>query len=635
MSMAEPIATIVTRLFAPPTTTRSRAVSGMERLGALTHLMASAEHLARPQFRAVGGLNNWEHARGSAAFRSARGRAVLDRAADRRATTVLHAARVAAATSLLLPMGGRQLRLAADLTLAGSSLLLHPRHHYGTDGSDQVSFLVQTASALARSSTSPRVVDAALWGVGLQGAMSYAVSGWAKLAGPSWRRGVALEGVTRTMTYGDEWTWRLTRRYPLVAKAVGASVLALECAAPLAYVAGGRLARGYSLGTAAMHLGIARTMALGRFVPAFLAMHPPLLYTARPRVATLGDADGPRHDVVPRLAALAAAGVVATGVRNHRRNRRRVLGGRGDEQTFVTSDGTRLSYRRAGVRGASGPVVVFENALLATSEHWEWIVDALGNDTEVVTYNRAGYGPSSCSDGAAATLTSLVDHATELVAHLRDDDRPVVLVGHSLGGYLAMLTAERCGADAVAGVVLVDSSHPEELARSPRQEAGAETLTQSFPLIARSLSAGCGSLLETPDWVSTLPESARPTALAQYRDARLWHAGRREWAATLAAFRAGAAVPRLDVPVLGLSAEKTVTSDREQEQMHREMVEHGAGGRHEVVPGANHDTIVTAQRHALSVAGHVRDFLGSLAAGRLDPPPTDPNAGDERSAVAS
>ncbi|GAB2470257.1 alpha/beta fold hydrolase [Jatrophihabitans fulvus] len=615
----------VSRLLAPPALDRATALTRMERVCALTHVMASAEHLARPQFRRPGGLNNWRISRDSSAFRSPAARRVLEVIGDERTTTAVHAARLAAAAAVLLP-GGRRRRLVADTALAASSLLLHPRHHYGTDGSDQVSFLVQAAAALARSGRSPALTDACLWAVGIQGTMSYAVSGWAKLAGPSWRQGRALEGVARTMTYGDEWTWRLTHRFPLAARAVGASVLALECAAPVVYLGRGRLVKTYTLGVTAMHVGIARTMALGRFVPSFLSMHPAMAYTARRRGSTAADAGGPRDDTVPRLFGLAVMAVAAQAVVQRRRNRRATLVGHGDEAELRTSDGNRLRYRRTGAVGAPGPVYVFENALLATPEHWGWVAEELGAQAEIVTYHRAGYGGSTADAGTALVLGDLVAHAVELVDAVADG-RPVVLVGHSLGGYLAMRAAAVARSD-VAAVVLVDSSHPEELERSPRQSAGADTLSQTFPLIARSLDLGAGSLLAVPDWVRSLPQDGQAAALAQYRDSRMWRAGRREWAATLRDFRGGASLPRLSVPILGVSAAKTVQAEQVQRELHEEMVGQGAAGsRFEVIARANHDSILTDRAHAGTLVRLVRDFVASL-------PDTTPSTGSADPAVS-
>lgn len=51
-----------------------------------------------------------------------------------------------------------------------------------------------------------------------------------------------------------------------------------------------------------------------------------------------------------------------------------------------------------------------------------------------------------------------------------DTEGPYVLVGHSYGGLYTQMYAARYS-DEVAGVALVDSSHPEQFTRSPEGRA--------------------------------------------------------------------------------------------------------------------------------------------------------------------
>lgn len=595
-------------LFSPPTTTREQALTRMEVTSALTHLVSSLEHLFRPGERRAGGMNNWAITRDTSALKSPAARRVVDLVSRPDITTGVHCLRIGSALALMSPIRSRRLRMGADLTLSATSLLLHPRHHYGTDGSDQVSFLVQSIAALGRAAGSrSRVVDAALWTVGIQSSMSYAVSGWAKLVGPTWRQGRALEGITRTLTYGDRRTWELTRRHPRLARVLGAGVLFLECSFPLAYLGKGRLARPYIAATAGMHLSIARIMALGRFVPAFTSMHPAVLYTARERSTSGAPGTPTRSDTVAQMSAVASVGLLTAAAVARRTISKRARAGRGDEQWLRMADGNTLAYRRWGNEEPTTPLYVFEAGLLSTSEHWEWMADELATTGSVLTYQRAGYGRSSALPGTAMLLDDLVDHAVELVDALAGN-RPVVMVGHSLGGYLALRTAARADAD-VRALVLVDSSHPDELRRSERQAQGSEHLTSAFPLMATSLEFGLGMLLEVPDWVNALPEPARPTALAQYRDPRHWRAARREWLATLRDFESEPTLPRLRIPVLALSAEHTLGQDPVQGEMHEEMVELGPDGHHEIVAGADHDSIVSNERQARGVGRFIAGFV--------------------------
>ncbi len=599
----------------PPTMSRSRALALMERTSAVTSLIISSEHLCRPAARRPGGLNDWAITRDNLRGASRGTRRLLDLVATEPATTALHVAKVAASAVLLSPVRSRRWRATADATVAVSGLLMYPRHHYGTDGSDQVNFLVQSAAAIARAAgVRTRVVDAALWAVAAQATLSYAASGWVKIAGSSWREGSALEGITRTLTYGDADVWRAVRRFPRSARLLGTAVLALECSFPVVYAAGGRPARTY-VGSALMfHLANARIMGLGRFLPAFASMHPAVLYTARRRSTTGGPLDPARSDTLPQLLGVAAGVVAGLGVLTTRAHARTVAAGWGDERTVETAEGNVLAYRVTGLDDPATPLYVLENGMVSTSEHWQWIAETLGRTGTVVTYNRAGYAASGHRRGTATTMADLQRDA-RLVLETVAGDRDVVLVGHSLGGYLALRVAAVTDAR-VRGVVLVDSSHPDELRLSERQAQGQKRLTETFPIVARSLDLGLGMLLKTPDFVHRMPAAVRPGVLAQYRTSRLWHAGRREWAAVRADFDRWPGLPEIRVPVLVLTAEHTVADDAVQAELYQGMVDAAPWGRSQVIRGADHDSILTDARCAATVAAAIGTFVADCTADR-------------------
>lgn len=112
------------------------------------------------------------------------------------------------------------------------------------------------------------------------------------------------------------------------------------------------------------------------------------------------------------------------------------------------------------VAGHDAPAVVFENGLGGRLQWWAKILPVVAQETTVFAYNRAGTGTSTEAstprDGNAIT--------EELRRNLREKGipPPYVLVGHSLGGLYMQLYARRYPED-VAGLVLVDSTHPEQL----------------------------------------------------------------------------------------------------------------------------------------------------------------------------
>ncbi|MBV9767926.1 MAG: hypothetical protein JOZ48_24010, partial [Acidobacteriaceae bacterium] len=197
------IFSVLQKLAAPPVVTREAAVRMAEQLAATQHLISSLEYLASPRDRQRGGLNNWEVSKYNFPVRSPDARRFLDMAASPCGTVGVHCVRMIMAAYLMVPGSAPRRRLVADTVLAGTSMLMYPRHHYGTDGSDQMAFLIQSLTLLARlSDKQARIVDACLWTIALQATMSYALSGYVKLTSPTWRQGRALPGIMRTHTYG-------------------------------------------------------------------------------------------------------------------------------------------------------------------------------------------------------------------------------------------------------------------------------------------------------------------------------------------------------------------------------------------------------------------------------------------------
>src|SRR5687768_1975212 len=118
--------------------------------------------------------------------------------------------------------------------------------------------------------------------------------------------------------------------------------------------------------------------------------------------------------------------------------------------------------------GQGGPAVILESALGNASPHWVWVQREVAKTTRVCAYDRAGMGWSE--RGPEPRDAKQVTGELHTLLKDADTEGPYVLVGHSYGGLYARMYAAQYPNE-VAGVVLVDSSHPEQFTRSPEGRA--------------------------------------------------------------------------------------------------------------------------------------------------------------------
>ena len=118
--------------------------------------------------------------------------------------------------------------------------------------------------------------------------------------------------------------------------------------------------------------------------------------------------------------------------------------------------------------GEGGPTVILEAANLGMSAHWVRVQQQLAQTTRVCAYDRAGMGWSEA--GPEPRDAKQISSELHTLLKSADTEAPYVLVGHSYGGLYTRMYAARYPKH-VAGVVLVESSHPEQFTRSEEGRA--------------------------------------------------------------------------------------------------------------------------------------------------------------------
>jgi pimeloyl-ACP methyl ester carboxylesterase len=138
------------------------------------------------------------------------------------------------------------------------------------------------------------------------------------------------------------------------------------------------------------------------------------------------------------------------------KDRRRFLGlGR----MVDVGQGRRIYLSDMGRRMDSGPTVIFESGIAATSQNWLRVQESVAGFTRAVSYDRGGLGWSSACK-SERTPTNIARELKEILERAGIPG-PYVIVGHSFGGLVVRRFAAMY-ADDVLGVVLVDPMRTEE-----------------------------------------------------------------------------------------------------------------------------------------------------------------------------
>ena len=179
---------------------------------------------------------------------------------------------------------------------------------------------------------------------------------------------------------------------------------------------------------------------------------------------------------------------------------------------MVDVGGCRLHLECVG----DGPTVVLESGLGAEAAlSWVLVRPQVAKFARVCSYDRAGYGWSDASP-RPRTAGVMVEELRSLLT-AAEVPPPYVLVAHSFGGLVSRLYAAT-HPEEIAGLVLVDSAHEDQMERFPQEVVATVDLQKMLKMMSalgRVYSTGIPALfykrlpLQAP-----LPEPAARTARA-------------------------------------------------------------------------------------------------------------------------
>ncbi|MDT9600264.1 alpha/beta hydrolase [Sphingosinicella rhizophila] len=290
---------------------------------------------------------------------------------------------------------------------------------------------------------------------------------------------------------------------------------------------------------------------------------------------------------------------------------------------LVDVGGHKLHIACSGSRQAGRPTVVIDSGAGVTSPAYHWLQEGVSDTTRICSYDRAGIGWSETSDqshdavSAADQLHMLLERSGE--------HGPYIIAAHSIAGLYAHVFAAR-HPDSIAGLVLIDPSHPKQQAAfntrlSPDQEDRADRMTRYLGFLAGTGLTRFYHPLFNMKMVASLPTDVKrqieglshraDSYRSTYQEARAFDQSARE---------AIAAGPLGSIPLMVISAQSIATDgDPMSQQMakfdaikiglHTDLLNLSTQSKHIVVAGAGHITLVLEKSHAAKVVAAIESLV--------------------------
>lgn len=261
--------------------------------------------------------------------------------------------------------------------------------------------------------------------------------------------------------------------------------------------------------------------------------------------------------------------------------------------------------------GAGDPTVILEASNGGMSAHWAMVQQEVAKGTRVCAYDRAGLGwsePSSEPRDAAHISRDL--HSLLANAGIQG---PYVLVGHSYGGLYVRVYADMYPNE-VAGLVLVDSSHPAQFARSAEGRAMFQRLSKLMTIGPLFSHLGVIRLFNFFPSPPGLPEQQRAQIEAFNSSAQHFVATSEEFRETPHTSAQVHDARSLEGKPLTLIT--AGEQPREWMQLQAELAALSSASTHRIVRGATHGSLLYEKRDAQVTSGAIHGVVEAVRTSR-------------------
>ena len=257
--------------------------------------------------------------------------------------------------------------------------------------------------------------------------------------------------------------------------------------------------------------------------------------------------------------------------------------------------------------GTGSPTVVLEPGLGEPSTAMAWIAPAVAKTTRVCVYDRAGRGWSESAGGpqdgveVATDLHTLLERAGER--------GPFVLAGHSAGGIYVLNFAHRYP-DQVAGVVLLDSMHPQQYTKIDGWPTFYEGFRRASAVLPSLSRLGVGRLMYGSAY-SDLPARVRDEERGFMATPRGARSVRDEFSEIRTAMTQARALTTLGAkPLVVLTAEKDAEGGWTAAQ--NELAALSTNSIHHFLPNASHSMLTEDEDTAAQSSRAINEVVNAV-----------------------
>ncbi|MEH2437107.1 MAG: alpha/beta hydrolase [Nostoc sp.] len=259
------------------------------------------------------------------------------------------------------------------------------------------------------------------------------------------------------------------------------------------------------------------------------------------------------------------------------------------------------------------PTVILEAGLLSMSAIWAWVQPEIAKLTRVVAYDRPGLGwsePNKQSLNAQQVAVTLQTALKKVGI-----EPPYILVGHSMGGQLIRVFTDLYP-DEVVGMILIDSSHPDQRMRSPAIAQEMKKLfnqLQFLPILAKLGILRLTGLMQP--LVDGLPSQQQAEAIACCSSTQHLKTSRDEllaWDLMTSQVRNTRHLG--DLPLTILTADSG--SDpvwAGWSELQADLANLSSQNKHRIATGANHLSLLTHKQDAQAAIAAICEMLEAVS----------------------